>query len=212
MGVPVLGLGGDQEALIVYGSLGQFAGHLLAIGVLARRRGGLRSLGFDIEPSDVVFIFWGIGLQIALPLLFAPLAQFFGDGPTGQAVTDELMRLETTPYRLLMAGIVAVLAPVAEELMFRGILLQATLHRGALRASFLTAGVFSAFHLVGLSGDFLAGLILLLPTFLIMGVVLARLTIKRGRLGPAIFVHSGFNLLALSLLLFPQDLLQRFGS
>ena len=34
-----------------------------------------------------------------------------------------------------------------------------------------------------------------LPRFFIMGLVLASLTLRRGRLGPAIFTHAGFNLI-----------------
>lgn len=208
VGGVALGLGASDQDLIVVGSLGQFAGHLVAIGLLARSRGGLRSFGFEVEPSDVVYIFYGIGLQIVLPLLFAPLAQLVGDGQSGQVVAEQLQQLRETPNRVLMAGIIAVLAPISEEIMFRGILLKATSHRGVWQMSLITASVFAAFHLFGLTGDILSSLVLLLPTFLIMGLLLARLTLRHGRLGPAIFVHSGFNLLALSVLLIPPELLE----
>lgn len=212
LGAGALAAGTGEDGLIVFGSLGQFAGHLLTIGLMARRRGGLRSLGFEVEPSDVVYIFYGVGLQIVLPLIFGPLAQLFSDGSSGQAVADQIRQLQTAPYRFLMAGVVAVLAPIAEELMFRGILLRATAAGGMLRATLWTSAVFAAFHLFGLSGDLLASLVLLVPTFLIMGVVLARMTLRRGRIGPAIFVHSGFNLLALSVLLLPPELLETLST
>jgi len=208
VGAVALAMGANEQELIVVGSIGKIGGHLIAIWLLASRRGGWRSLGFEVEPSDVIYIFYGIGLQILLPLVFGPLAELVGDGPSGQLVVDQIQQLRETPYRVLMAGLVAVLGPVAEELMFRGILLKATAHRGVWLASFITATVFAAFHLFELRGDILASLVFLVPTFVIMGLILARLTLKRGRLGPAIFVHSGFNLLALSVLLLPPELLE----
>jgi membrane protease YdiL (CAAX protease family) len=203
-----LAMGADEESLLIVGSLGQFGGHLLVMALLARSRGGFKSLGFEVEPSDVVFIFYGIGLQILLPLLFAPLADLVGNGPSNQVVTEQIQRLAGTTNRVLMAGVLAVLGPVAEELLFRGILLRALAHRGRGRAAWATAGTFVAFHLFGISGDILASLVFLVPTFLVVGLILARITWRRGRLGPAIFLHSGFNLLALSVLLLPPDLLE----
>jgi membrane protease YdiL (CAAX protease family) len=205
-------LGADTESIIVFGALGQFGGHLAALWALALGRGGLSTIGFEIEPSDVLYIFAGIGLQILVPLVFAPLAALVGDGPSEQMVADQIRLLQSTQNRLLMAGVVAVLAPIAEEMMFRGVLLQSLAHRGLTRVSLITAAVFASFHLFGLTGDILASVVLLLPTFLVMGVVLARITWTRQRLGPAIFVHSGFNLLALSVLLLPPDLLEQLSA
>jgi membrane protease YdiL (CAAX protease family) len=69
--------------------------------------------------------------------------------------------------------------------------------------------VFAGFHLFGLSGDLLRGALLIVPTFFLMGVILAWVTWRRNRLGPAIFIHSGFNLLALLILLMPAELIDR---
>jgi membrane protease YdiL (CAAX protease family) len=69
--------------------------------------------------------------------------------------------------------------------------------------------VFAGFHLFGLSGDLLRGALLIVPTFLVMGVILAWVTVRRERLGPAIFIHSGFNLLALLILLMPPELIDQ---
>jgi membrane protease YdiL (CAAX protease family) len=40
-------------------------------------------------------------------------------------------------------------------------------------------------------------------------VVLAWVTVRTNRLGPAIFMHSGFNLLAAIVLLVPPELLEQ---
>ncbi|MEX2623712.1 MAG: type II CAAX endopeptidase family protein [Acidimicrobiia bacterium] len=211
VGIPVLAAGGGTEDLILLGSLGQFGGHLGALWWLARTRGGAASLGFQVEPSDVLYIFYGLGLQIILPLLVAPLASLLGDDQIGQEVADQIRELRGTAAKVLMAGVVIVLAPIAEELMFRGILLKAVAGRGAWRASFITAFCFAGFHLFGLTGDLLIGIVLLLPVFLVVGLILARVTLRRGRLGPAIFIHSGFNLLAVVVLLIPPELVEQMS-
>ncbi|HSL27382.1 MAG TPA: CPBP family glutamic-type intramembrane protease, partial [Acidimicrobiia bacterium] len=65
------------------------------------------------------------------------------------------------------------------------------------------------FHVFGLTGDILRGVILTVPAFFLIGLILARVTLRQGRLGPAIFVHSGYNLLALIVLLLPPELLEQ---
>ena len=109
-----------------------------------------------------------------------------------------------------MAAVVTVLAPLTEELLFRGVL-QKSIGTGR-RAILLTAVVFAVFHLVGLSGDFVRSLVLTMPTFLVIGLVLSYVTVRQKRLGPAIFIHSGFNLLALVVLFLPTELVEEIVS
>ena len=209
VGLPVLATGGDIEDLIVLGSIGQFSGHVAVVWWLARTRGGAASLGFQVEPWDGVYLFVGVGLQVVLPLLIAPLAALLGDIQTGQEVVDQIRGLGGPVARVVMAGVVTVLGPIAEELMFRGVLLKSLSAGGVRRASWISAACFSGYHLFGLTGDLLAGVLLLFPMFLLVGLVLAQVTVRRGRLGPAIFIHSGFNLLAVLVLLIPPELLDQ---
>lgn len=108
-----------------------------------------------------------------------------------------------------MAVFLAVIAPITEEVIFRGVLLKAMGGFGKLAAILVSALVFAGFHLFGLSGDFLRGALLIVPSFFLMGVILARVTVRKDRLGPAIFIHSGFNLLALLILLMPPELVEQ---
>jgi membrane protease YdiL (CAAX protease family) len=204
--IPVFALGGDTQSTLIVGLLGQNLGHLLTIWILARRRGGAAGLGFTVMPSDLFYLGLGVGLQIVLPLLFLPLANLAGTEDVGQVVGEEIRRLGGIGTRLLMAGMVAVVAPVTEELMFRGVLLRGLSRLSASRSMWLSAIIFALFHVFSLTGDLVRGLLLTLPPFLIIGLILARITQRRGRLGPAIFIHSGFNLLALVVLLMPPDL------
>jgi membrane protease YdiL (CAAX protease family) len=46
---------------------------------------------------------------------------------------------------------------------------------------------------------------------LILGAVLAWITLRKERIGPALFIHSGWNLLAAIVLLLPTELLESVG-
>jgi len=206
------GLGWSEESLLVTSALGQYAGHILWLAVLAHRRGGISTLGFSVAPKDVWFVGLGLVLQVALPLLFLPLANLAGDAEASQVVSDQIQQLGGLGGRIAMALVVGVLAPVTEEVMFRGVLLKALAGFGRRTAIFASALVFAGFHLFGLTGDLLRGAILIVPTFFVMGVILAWVTWRRDRLGPAIFIHSGFNVLALLVLLMPPELIDQLAN
>jgi membrane protease YdiL (CAAX protease family) len=204
----LVGLDAQPTVRLIGSALGQYAGHLLALGLLARTRAGVSGLGFAVQPTDLAYLFLGILLQLTIPLLFLPLANLVGEGEPAQALTGQIQQLESVGARAAMAIVVAVLAPVTEELMFRGVLLKAMAANGR-RAMIITALVFSLFHILGLTGDVLRGIVLTVPTFFLVGLILARVTMKKDRLGPAIFIHSGFNLLALFVLFLPQELVEQ---
>jgi membrane protease YdiL (CAAX protease family) len=74
----------------------------------------------------------------------------------------------------------------------------------------VTSLVFALFHLLGLDPNRLVqAAAVVLPQLFIVGLVLAWVTLRTKRLGPAIFIHSGFNLLAAVVLLVPPDLLEQ---
>jgi membrane protease YdiL (CAAX protease family) len=76
----------------------------------------------------------------------------------------------------------------------------------------VSSAVFALVHLTGLDTDtMLRSAAVVLSPFFILGLVLAWLTQRHGRLGPAIFLHSGWNLLAAFVLLLPADLLEQVG-
>ncbi|MGH9894463.1 MAG: lysostaphin resistance A-like protein, partial [bacterium] len=206
----VLAVKGGMSALLVVAALSQYVGHLGTLWLLARRRGGLESLGLTVQASDLRYIFLGLLLQLTVPIIFFPLANLVSEGEGGQIISDQLRALDTTFAKVIMAAVVTVLAPLTEELLFRGVLQQSV--GAGRRAIWITALVFSVFHLVGLSGDFVRSLVLTMPTFLVIGLVLSYITMRQKRLGPAVFIHSGFNLLALVVLFLPTELLEQMLS
>jgi membrane protease YdiL (CAAX protease family) len=121
-----------------------------------------------------------------------------------------ISELTSTVSRVGSLFISVVLAPVTEEIAFRGVLIKALGRKSNRSIILISAAVFSLFHMLGLaSGSFIQAAAVVLPQLFIVGVVLAWLTLRSGRLGPAIFLHSGFNLLAAIVLLLPADLADR---
>ena len=90
--------------------------------------------------------------------------------------------------------IVGLLAPLGEEVFFRGFLLAALLPAfGGFRSAVISSGVFAVAHLsVGT----------LLPIF-VMGMLLAWLYLRTGSIWPSFAAHAAQNLLALTFLQLP---------
>ena len=206
--VLVVGAGLGQEATALLA--GQFAFTALAMWVVSRVRGrNFRRLDFAVEPKDGWMLLLGAGLQLLLALLFLPLAMLVGLESEAQSLVTEISNTRDAGRQVVLLLLVGLIGPILEELMFRGMLIDALIPRfRAKGVVFGSALIFAAFHIIGISTTqpLEAGLVLV-PQLFIFGVVLAYLRIMRERLGPAIFAHAGFNLLSLSFLLFyPQFL------
>ena len=198
---------GDDELVVVMGLVGQFAGHLLVFWLRRRSHRSEGTVAMSVEPRDGVYVAVGVGLQFALTLLFWPLLQLLPENADPQQLGSLLSGIEGQAARLTTVVVTAVLAPVVEEIMYRGILLDALsrLRRGP--AIFVSALVFAAAHLLGLQpSQMLLGLAVVIPRVFLLGLYLAALTLRKGRIGPAVFTHAGVNLLTVVALLLPADL------
>lgn len=154
-------------------------------------------LGFRARWSDA----WtggvpGVVLQLAaLPLLYWPLLEFLGkstsdlEGPA-QSLGD---RADGVGGALLLVLIVGVLAPIFEELFYRGLLQRSLLKRGLspVVAIGITSLVFGVSHLQ----------LLQLPGLVVAGALFGVLAHRAGRLGPAIAAHVSFNMVTVVALL-----------
>jgi len=202
----------DGGTLLVLALIGQDVGHLLVLWLIARRK-EYPDLGFSIEGRDVFYLGAGLLLQLALAILFLPLSSLlFPEGDSAQQISSALSGLETTAAKVTAIVTAVVIAPVTEELTFRGVLLKSLGERSRRIIMLVTALVFSTFHLLGLDpGNLVQAAAVVLPQLFIVGLILAWVTLRTQRLGPAIFIHSGFNLLAAVVLLLPQDLLESVG-
>ena len=200
---------GDDELAVVLGLAGQYIGSLGVFWLLRRQRS--RPVGFNVEPTDVLYVGIGLLLQTVLAVAFLPLTLLlFPDRTPPQQVAQALADIESSLLLKLVLVLAAVLlAPITEELMYRGVLLRAVDGRSRRFVMVVTALVFSLAHVVGLDPERpLASAAVALPQIFLLGLTLAWVTLRAKRLGPAIFVHSGWNLLAVVILLLPQDLLE----
>ena len=205
----LLAFGSDATIILIAGLVFQHLGHIGTAWFVARRRGAtLADVGLVVEPIDGLFIFLGMALQLVLSIAVIPIADRLDLPGPAQEITSAIDPASSTGVQVLLILSFALLAPIAEELMFRGILYQLFEQRRGFRvAVFGSAAVFASFHLIGLNAEnTLAAALITLPQLLIVGVILANTARRRARLGVSIFIHSGFNLLALLALLYGADL------
>jgi len=199
----------NDDLAIVLGLAGQYVGNLGVLWLLSRLKDDA-SLGFQVEPRDTLYIGLGLVLQLALGLLLLPLAEFlFPDGQPPQEVAEIIGSADSSALLKMSLVLAAVvMAPITEEVIFRGVLLKALRNHSNRFIMVVTAAVFSSVHILGLDFERIwASAVLVLPPIFLLGLLLAWVTLRTGRLGPAIFLHSGWNLLAALVLLIPSDLL-----
>jgi uncharacterized protein len=200
---------GDGDWTTVLALAGQYVGSLGVFWILTRKK-DVGEIGLTVNPGDFFYVGLGLVLQIAIALLFFPISNLlFPDGRPQQEVAEVIANADTAFLRVALVGAAVVLGPFTEELMYRGILFKALQSRGTVFAVILSSLVFAAVHLAGIDTSQLlaSAAVFLLPLFL-LGLILAWVTQRTGRLGPAIFLHSGWNLLSAFVLLLPTEILE----
>jgi membrane protease YdiL (CAAX protease family) len=170
-------------AAIVY-QLGFLA---IALAV-AWRRGGPAALGFRaFSPASLLAAGGLLVLGVTVQVAYGLALQALGLGQENPQRIDVLVG--ATPLSLAVALISgAVLAPIAEEAFFRGLVLPGLTGRlGTPGAVVVSSALFALAHLVPQ---------VYLPIF-VLGVFLALLRIWARSLWPAIALHSAFNAISL---------------
>ena len=203
---------GNEDWTIVLSLAGQYVGSLGVFWILSRFK-PVTEIGLTINAGDFFYVALGLVLQLVIALVFFPLNEWlFPDGRPQQEVAEIIAGADTAFLQIALVAAAVVLGPVTEELMYRGVLLRSLESRGKVLALVVSSAVFAAVHLTGLDTDqlWLSAAVFLPPLF-ILGLVLAWITQRTGRLGPAIFLHSGWNLLSAFVLLLPAELLEQVG-
>lgn len=118
---------------------------------------------------------------VSLPILWATNTDLDKLGEPARELADKA----TTPGGVaLFFLMVAIGAPIAEELFFRGLVLRSIEKRFGTGWAIAGSSVaFGATHFQ----------VLQFPALTAVGVVFALLAVKSGRLGPAILAHMAFN-------------------
>jgi membrane protease YdiL (CAAX protease family) len=161
-------------------------------------------VGLIIKPSDWWGVFAGMGLQVAIAVATAPIiVWFWPDGPPTQGVAGVAESSETIVEQLAVLAVIAVGAPIIEEIIFRGMLLS-VLSRSLRKwpAILISAAIFATVHL--LDPDAIA----VVPGLFLLGIALGWVALRRGDLSLAIAMHSGINLLAAVTLLYGDSILK----
>ncbi|MFP5219449.1 MAG: CPBP family intramembrane glutamic endopeptidase [Actinomycetes bacterium] len=171
---------------------------MCGLAVLAGRRaaqqsgGWSRALGVELpEWRDVGRIVgWTVLLLVTQSLLYALLTTL----PALRDVEPETNTgfLEDVPLGvlLLFAVLAVTVAPVVEEVLFRGVALRGLMTRLPFwPAAVITTVFFALLHVQRAS----AGAVYVVVVITVLGLVLCVLTRRTGRLGPAIGVHALYN-------------------
>ena len=159
----------------------------------ARGDGPVADLWAAMVARDVpIGLTAGVALQIlVLPVVYWPILQLTDTEP-GTAAQELVDRIDGPIDVIILALLVAVGAPLAEEFFYRGLLLQGLRRRipdGA--AILISSALFALVHIEPI----------LYPGTFILGLVAAIVTLRTGRLGLAWSMHVGFNGATLALLL-----------
>lgn len=130
----------------------------------------------------------GIGTQlVVLPLLYWPVLSLLGRSTEelSEPARELASRADGTFGWIVLAVMVVAIAPVVEELFYRGLVMRALTKRGwsPWVAIVGSAALFGGMHFQPL--QFLG--------LFVLGVLLGVLAHRSGRLGPAIWAHVGFN-------------------
>lgn len=169
----------------------QTLGSLLTLAASSRGKGTgswRADFGWELRLRDAPYALVGPLLLLVIGLVLAPILVGLGLEPE-QEVTEEIGRAVAVPQAVAAVLAVAVLAPVEEELLFRGVLLRSLLRRYPAGKAMVLDGVFFALvHLLD------PGVWPVLPGLAFLGWFLARRTVQSGSLSQAVFVHGGYNL------------------
>jgi uncharacterized protein len=173
--------------------LGQFGGWVVLMVWVSRRKGRgtlAADFGLTVYLRDAWVIAAGVVLEVGLTVLILPLVNLTNG--QHQDVVNELDKARGVQLALI-AIVAGLVAPVCEELLFRGLLLRSLRRRvSPVAAVTISALMFALAH------PFLdpsIGTVAVVPALFAMGAVSGVLAIRRGNLSMSIFLHIGFNLL-----------------
>lgn len=185
-----VGISGEAAGLIVLlPSQVAFWTVLVGTVAVARRRGmfggptdrsTMRFRWIDLPAGATI----GVATQLLLvPAIYLPFRSLVDLDSLSEPAEDLLDGVQGAGL-VAMAVALVVVAPIVEELFFRGLLLEAMRRRwSAMTAVAGSSLFFGATHFQPLQ----------LPALTLAGAVFASAALRAHRLGPAVTIHAGFN-------------------
>lgn len=188
--------GTDAVVFLALTTFGQAGAMGLWPVIVARWKGAgvRRDFGWRFTWIDLAY---GLGIGGLLLFLAAGLSYgvsaLVGLDPGAEESTNTEIILDAGDGAALVIIAIAavVLAPIVEELFFRGLCLRAIERRFGTVTGVLASSVL--FTLPHFTNPSLAGTTVLFSVIFSIGVVLAILVVKTGRLGAAVIAHAVFN-------------------
>jgi uncharacterized protein len=152
-----------------------------------------RDLGFEVRRRDWWWLGVGVAAQAVLVAVIAAVTWIFDlDDEDPQELVQRLQDERSVGVVLLATLSVVVLAPIAEELLYRGLLLRSlTRLMGDGPAVVVSSLGFAAVHLTGIEWGVSA--VLVVAALFALAVLLGALAVRDGSLSRPILVHAGFN-------------------
>jgi membrane protease YdiL (CAAX protease family) len=173
--------------------VGQYGAWLAWMYTASKRKGfgSLRAdFGFVVDAvRDWPMIPLGLALEIVAAIALIPVTRLVKHTP--QNVVQELDTAHGAKLVVLVVTALLV-APVVEELFFRGLLLRSLQRR--LSAPYAVAISALAFGLAHVVFDWGSGAVL--PALVALGMISGIFAVRTGNLSRSILLHVGFNLLA----------------
>ena len=174
---------------------------LLAFGrAVAARAGGWRAaFGFDrIRRRDLLPWILGFAMIYACRTAVVVVAAVLTDGRAVREANNLVTGSPTVLSVVVLTVTVVVLAPVTEELMFRGLLLRSFLRRMSFwPAALLSSLLFALFHVF--ADDTLLGAVTLAVSVGVLGLGNCFVVRMTGRLTAAMMIHATANAVALAI-------------
>ena len=155
---------------------------------VTKGNGVVRDFRLHIRPIDAVLgVVGGLFAQFVLvPAISFPVLKLAGKNldDLAKPAQDLADKANGVGGVILFAVIVAIGAPIAEELFFRGLLMRSIEKRWTLTIGVIASSVvFGVSHFEPLQ----------MPALILAGATFALLAAKTDRLGPAVIAHMTFN-------------------
>ena len=186
--------------LLTYGALA--ASIYYAGRDLARRYAGW-GWAFGLQRPkwmDGAWVAAGVGLAQLGRVTVVLLANGLTHGKAASQSQNLVVKSHSVAVYVVLVVVVVFIAPVVEELVFRGLMLRTFMHRlGFWPAALLSSAIFALFHTYQV--DTLAGATTLAGVVFTLGLTNCLLARWSGRLAAGIVVHALFNGLAVLVLI-----------
>ena len=172
-------------------TLAQFGTWFGCVVLVARTKGtsARHDFGLRIRPRDWWVVFAGVGVFLAGTVMIAPLVHL---AHAQQQVVDDLDKASGAKLAVF-AAVAVVIAPICEELLFRGLLLQALRRRMSPEGAVVVQAL--AFALAHPMLSPTVGDIAVVPALFLLAAISGVVAVRRGDLSASIMLHVGFNLL-----------------